>query len=227
MFARALIVLLLVLNGGVAIWWATRPSSLPPVPLAQPAGVSRLQLLREVPRPRPPPAVAAVVPAPVATPATPAAATHCLAFGPFTDSAALGNARTALQPQVLQLKIRPVPASSVHGWRVWLPPLPDRAAAQAAAARIKAAGFQDYYIVADGDEANSIALGRYGNEAAAQAHAAALQAAGFAAQAQALDAVPATQWIEVATTVAFDAERARKAIAAAQVRPLDCARLLH
>jgi len=47
MFARALIVLLLVLNVGVAAWWATRPE--PPIPAdrVQPVGVPRLQLVQE------------------------------------------------------------------------------------------------------------------------------------------------------------------------------------
>lgn len=51
MFARALIVLLLVLNVGVAAWWALRPVP-QPAPIVQPDGVARLQLLSEVaPRP--------------------------------------------------------------------------------------------------------------------------------------------------------------------------------
>ena len=40
----------------------------------------------------------------------------------------------------------------------------------------------DYLLVRTGDEANSIALGRYGSEQAAQRRAAAVQAAGFAAR---------------------------------------------
>ncbi len=46
MFARALIVLLLVLNVGVAAWWAMRPAS-QPAAIIQPDGVARLQLLSE------------------------------------------------------------------------------------------------------------------------------------------------------------------------------------
>lgn len=225
MVARALIVLLLVLNAGVATWWVMRPPEPPPRVPTQPAGVPRLRLLREAPTPSPPSIVVAAAPAPTAG-STPTAATRCFAFGPFDNDSAVDQARASLQAQALQLRVRPVPATASKGWRVWLPPLPDRASAQALAARIKAGGFPDNYIVTDGPEANSIALGRYRNEATAQQHATALQAAGFAAQAQSLDAVPTMQWIEIAATAAFDARRTRVAIAAAQVRPLDCTKLL-
>ncbi len=46
MFARALIVLLLVLNVGVAAWWALRPVP-QPAAIIQPDDVARLQLLSE------------------------------------------------------------------------------------------------------------------------------------------------------------------------------------
>jgi len=105
---------------------------------------------------------------------------------------------------------------------VWLPPMADRASAQAVAERIVAAGFKDYYIVVDGDEANSIALGRYGNAEAAQRRQADLQAAGFPAQAESLGG--GARWIQVAAGPAFDVARLQPAIAAQQ-RPLDCATL--
>lgn len=225
MFARALIVLLLVLNLGVAAWWALQPAPSPPRAAEQPSGVPRLQLLDEVPpHARPASTVAAPAPEPTAT-TTQAVVERCLAFGPFADASTLANARATLQPQVTQLRVREAQTVPTHGWRVWLPPLADRAAAQAAAAGIAAAGFQDYYIVPGGDEANSIALGRYGNEDAAQRRQAALQAAGFPVQAQALGATSIGNWLDVVTIMAFDAEITRSKIGAPQVRPLDCAKL--
>ena len=68
------------------------------------------------------------------------------------------------------------------GWRVYLPRLPTVDAARATAARIAEAGFSDYLVVADGADANTIALGRYGTEPAAQRRSAALRAAGFPAR---------------------------------------------
>ena len=149
-------------------------------------------------------------------------ASRCLRLGPFASDAALARAQAALRPLATRMSVATVPASS-RGWRVWLPALPDRDAAQAMATRIAAAGFSDYYVVPDGAEANSIALGRYGNEDSARRRLAQLQAAGFAAQAEALGAV--TRWIDIAATSATDDAALRAGSGAAQSRVLDCARL--
>jgi hypothetical protein len=226
MFARALIVLLLVLNLGVAMWWALRPATEPPPMAGVPTGAPRLLLLREAPEP--PRALTfaaspAIVPAVAPETGTMTAmARRCVAFGPFTDAMTLAQASAILQLQVVRLHVREAPTSG-HGWRVWLPPLADHAAAQAMAARIAAAGFKDYYIVPGGDQGNSIALGRYGNAEAAQHRQSSLQAAGFPAQSEALGG--AAHWIDVVATTTFDADIARSRIGAPYARPLDCARL--
>ncbi|HVI60406.1 MAG TPA: SPOR domain-containing protein [Luteimonas sp.] len=237
MLARALIILLVVLNLGVAAWWAARRVPAPqPVVEAQPAGVERLQLLREAahaPASTPPPAA----PSPAAPEATPAAngadATvaaapeQCHAIGPFADAAAVEAARLRLQPRVARLHVREVVAPAARrDWRVWLPPLADRAAAQAMAGRIAAAGFEDYFIVAAGGEANSIALGRYRSEESARRREAALRAGGFAeVRAEPLGEAPPSQaWIDVATTTPLTAAE-RTALGGAGVEPLDCARV--
>ena len=93
MFLRALIVLLVVVNLGVAAWWATRAPPPTPMPAGQPAGVPRLQLLREAP-PRP----VRSVPAPVV--ATPVVPTQCHRFGPYASPAALRRAYARVLPQV-------------------------------------------------------------------------------------------------------------------------------
>ena len=215
MFTRALIVLLIVANVGVAAWWLLRAPDTAPVAVQLPAGTPRLRLPAEVPPARRPAAIAA--------PAS-ALASRCLAFGPFADAPALARARAALQPRVVRLQPRSGDAAP-RGWRVWIAPLPDRAAAQALAQRIAAAGFADYYVVVDGTEANGIALGRYGGEAAAREHARALQAAGFtAAQAEPLPG-PGVQWLDVAAVADFDVAAARAASGAREARPLPCAEL--
>ena len=222
MFARALIVLLLVLNLGVATWWALRPATALSPMIGAPTGAPRLLLLREAPQPARAVTVAttpAVAPEPATLIATPR---RCVAFGPFTDAMTLAQASATLQPQVVRLHVREAPTTG-HGWRVWLPPLADHDAAQAMAARIAAAGFKDYYIVPGGDEGNSIALGRYGNAEAAQRRQTALQAAGFPAQSEALGG--AARWIDAVVATTFDADTARSRIGAPYARPLDCARL--
>lgn len=223
MFARALIVLLLVLNLGVALWWATRAEPVASPPLPAPAGVTRLQLLSELPRGAVRAPIASA--APDATATTTAAPMHCFAFGPYPDAAALATARGRLQSQATSVRVRETPAAAASGWQVVLPPFADRAAAQAAAERIQAAGFEDYYVQPEGANANGIALGRYGNEAAARRRQAALQAAGFPAQAQPLGAVRIRYWLDAALPTRLEAAAIRSAIGAAQSSALDCSTL--
>ena len=238
MLSRALIVLLIVLNAGVALWWATRPGPLPAQAAddgsgEQTRGIARLQLLREVPRsalalrPAPAPAVPPAPATSAATPEAPAVAQQvCFAVGPFTDAATLAAARARLQPRVVAMRTREAAASAARGWRVVIAPLADRAAAQALTERIKAAGFDDYLIVASGDEANSIALGRYGGEGSARQREAALQAAGFPAQAQPLGEGGARSWLDITVAdAAFDPASARQLTGASQASAIDCGTL--
>lgn len=217
MVARALIVLLLVLNVGVASWWALSPTPALPGPAA-PDAMPPLQLLDEVParrRSTAPAAQRAVSPPSIAPP-------RCWRLGPFTDAATLARAQAWLRSRVPLASIASAPGTA-RGWRVWLPPLSNRVTAQAVAQKIAAAGFNDYYVIPDGGEANGIALGRYGNANAAQRRQAALREAGFDASAEPVGAPP--QWIHVAATAAFNPDAARAATGAAQQQPIDCARL--
>lgn len=239
MFARALVVLLLMLNLGVAAWWALRPAPAAVPAYQPPQGVARLQLLREAPArarttqaktPVPSTAVADTGPdadaqtaevAGIDVPAQP----RCFSFGPYADAAALATAQTRLSSLgAARANPREV-ISAARGWRVFLPVQADRAAAEAMAGRITAAGFDDYLIVPTGDEANSIALGRYGSERTARQRESALRAAGFEAQAQPIGDAPIQRWLDVAAGPAFDPAAARRAGGAAQANPIDCAAL--
>lgn len=226
MILRALIVLLVVINLGVAAWWAARAPA-PPAPVTEaPAGVPRLQLLREAPPPevrRAPASTGTAALPPVASVGT--TPTQCFSFGPFPTPAALRRAHARVQPLALQARVREVAGGQPSGWRVFAPPLPSREDAQALAGRMTAAGIDDLLVMTDGSEANAIALGRYRNEDAARRRQAALQAAGFTAQVAPLGDVNAQGWIDVAAGPAFDSARVAQDIAAAQVQPLECATL--
>ena len=241
MLARALIVLLVVLNLGVAAWWMARDEAAPARAAVElPAGVARLQLLREAgrvapgprptpaPRMSPPPAVEPAAPAAEAPAAASAATTvvtaapHCYALGPFSDAGKIAAARRQLQSRVARLHVREQASGPRRDWRVWLPPQADRAAAQALVERIAAAGFADYYIVAAGEEANSISLGLYGSEASARRRETALREAGFASvRAEAVgEATPTTTWIDVASAAPLAAVDGQAL--GAGVEPIDC-----
>jgi len=238
MLVRALIVLLLVLNLGVAAWWTTRAPPTPPAPVEPPLGVARLQLLNETserPAPAPvepvePATTAAAVAATGADFTTLPAPQQCFSFGPFPAPPAAEAAQAKLRPLVQRVasRIQPAVVSSSRGWRVFMPPLASLEEARATAQRIAAAGFNDFLVVREGTEANSIALGRYRNEEGARKRTAALTAAGFSARTEALgeDGTAAKViWLDVIADEAFDPARAQAAVAAPQRRKMDCATL--
>jgi hypothetical protein len=237
MLVRALIVLLSVLNLGVAAWWIAHDPPQPAKPMSAAPGVARLQLESEntAPAAARPPAAAATAPEP-STPVVPTPALaditvprtqQCFSFGPFASKDASTAAAAKLKPLVQKLTLREQAAATpARGWRVYLPPLPSLEQAQAVAQRIGAAGFSDFLIVREGDEARSIALGRYRNEEGAKKRADALIAAGFAVQVAPLggpDDAAKTIWLDVIADEAFDPRRTQASIAAAQYRKADCA----
>lgn len=233
MLTRALIVLLLVLNLGVAAWWWLAPKPAAPAAPVHPQGVPRLQLLSEATRVAPRqavPAATAPAPAPAAGPAQPplpaspepvaTVGTQCVRLGPFADAAAAQSAIARLPAGVLASRVHSQ-AARRGAWNVVMPPQADVAAAQALAQRIDAAGFKDYYVIRNGEGANGIALGRFGSSEAAQRHQASLQAAGFGAQVQGPPG--ATFWVDADGAASFDPQAAASAIGASQVDPRRCA----
>src|SRR5690606_23426773 len=242
--SRALIVLLLILNLGVALWWMTRVDTRPALVVDLPKGAEPLQLLAEAaapaitpvqaPTPTPtPPAAQAPSQPPIAATATPPAATGdavaamaCRSFGPFDDAAAAQQAQSRLRPLVLSLATRQVQPVA-RGWQVRMRALPDRDAAAATATRLTAGGFRDHYLMpADADGRVDIALGRFGSEPAARRHQQALVAAGFAAIAEPLgDPASARHWIDVAALAGADLAALQRASGAARSEAVECGTL--
>jgi len=267
MLTRALIVVLAILNVGVALWWMLRGEPVPTPPAEPPTGVARLQLL-DTPNaatapassaaqpgaastaladatPVPPtpaapatpastapaPTTAAVAPAvgrptePAPAPAPPAPL-QCISLGPFADRdtamAAQGNAGTLLQRSRLREVAKPGASST---YRVMLPAAASREEAQATVKRIAAAGISDYYIMAQGEDANAIALGQYRNREGAERRMAALAAAGFNARLVGGAAGTGQWWVDAALAGQATPAAARQRSSAAQQRSLECAGL--
>ena len=156
MIIRAIIVLLVVLNLGVAAWWLLHDAP-PQAVVAQPTGVPRLQLLDEtLPGAGAAGQAQAQVEArsPAAAPARPAIAMPAGCQGP---------------------------AEAGDSWRVYLSDPGSPEAAQAMGERIGAAGFSDFLVMREG-EANSIALGLFSTLEGAQRRVESLQAKGFPAR---------------------------------------------
>jgi hypothetical protein len=213
MFARALLVLLAVLNLGVGAWWWAHVPAASQAATAETAVVPRLQLASERPADAGEPV--APPPAPLREDAV------CIALGPFPDATSAARAQTQLSPQVLASRLVERAAAGVRGWRVLVPPQPSRAEADAVAARIGAAGFSDFLVLRQGADANAVALGLYQSEAAARRRAAALTAAGFDVRAEPVGAT-LEPWLEVALPAGADATPIRTLAAVPRAVPSAC-----
>ncbi|AYO96311.1 MULTISPECIES: SPOR domain-containing protein [Xanthomonas] len=302
MYVRALIVVLIVLNAGVALWWALQPPPAPPPAPLQPTGVARLELLptvtgaggpglpaaartgsgsaaesastapatspstasgpASVPTPTtpavagpaaptsaaPPPATTAATQAPrgaaetsaaanaAAKPAkgvaataaqplpapSPPAAERCASLGPFAARADAEAALARVRGQASRASVREDKDAGISTFRVMLPNVGDRAAAQALVKRIAAAGMGDYYVIAQGED-NTVALGQYQSRERAERRQASLVGAGFPAQLVPSGNGQSRWWIDVRTSAATNALQG--AAGAARQRSLDCAAL--
>ncbi|WP_305805943.1 SPOR domain-containing protein [Stenotrophomonas sp. YIM B06876] len=250
MLTRALIVVLAVLNVGVALWWMSRNEAPPPRPHSE-AGVAGLQLLPSPPdagtggsaaaiaRTAPEEAAQAWVAAapegspppkhaadPVAAPRPTPEPEQCLSLGPFAERASAQTALAQAGSAMVRPRLREVAGSKAGSYRVWIAPAGSREAAQAMAKRIVDAGFSDYYIIAQGDEANAVALGQYRNREGAERRLASLVAAGFPASlAPGADDAPASWWIDTAIPATSSPAAVLQRSGAARQQSLDCARL--
>ncbi|WAW91578.1 SPOR domain-containing protein [Xanthomonas citri pv. malvacearum] len=296
MYVRALIVVLIVLNAGVALWWALQPPSAPPSAPPQPSGVARLELLptatgaggavlpvaahtgsgsaaesaSTAPAPStstasglasvPTPATSAVAgpstptsaaPTPATTAATeaprsaseaaakpangvattaaqsspapsPPAAERCASLGPFAARADADAALARVRWQASRASVREDKDAGISTFRVMLPNVGDRAAAQALVKRIAAAGMGDYYVIAQGED-NTVALGQYQSRERAERRQASLVGAGFPAQLVPSGNGQSRWWIDVRTSAATSALQG--AAGATRQRSLDCAAL--
>ncbi|MCS3847428.1 SPOR domain-containing protein [Xanthomonas campestris] len=261
MYVRALIVVLIILNAGVALWWALQPVAAPPAAPSQPAGVARLELLPTPPTaaapavatvapaaaPVPPPAAPAAQPAVAAventpppkpaataavTPAVPAASPppavaapapeRCASLGPYPARAEADAALPALRGQASRTSVREDKDAGVSTFRVMLPNVGDRAAAQALVKRIAAAGIGDYYVIAQGED-NSIALGQYQSRERAERRQASLGSAGFPAQLVPSGTGQSRWWIDVRSSASVSS--LQRSAGASRQRSLDCTAL--
>ncbi|AKO09980.1 SPOR domain-containing protein [Xanthomonas oryzae pv. oryzicola] len=305
MYVRALIVVLIVLNAGVALWWALQPPPAPPPAPPQPTGVARLELLPTLPgvggaalpgaaaatgsasaaesestasaTPATPAStpVSAAVPAPTpaavvststSTPASTTSATavaaqtphaaaepsatakaaamradgvaatatkpspttpspapeRCASLGPFVARADADAALARVRAQASRASVREDKDAGVSTFRVMLPNVGDRAAAQALVKRIAAAGMGDYYVIAQGED-NTVALGQYQSRERAERRQASLVGAGFPAQLVLSGSGQSRWWIDVRSSAATSALQG--AAGAARQRSLDCAAL--
>ncbi|MCA7023562.1 MULTISPECIES: SPOR domain-containing protein [Stenotrophomonas] len=253
MLIRFLIVALAILNLGVALWWMTPRPAPAAAPEVRETGVATLELVPmdavDAGAPAvPAPAAVAAAPAPAALQdaakatatsavATPAPATpeptaaapsrplQCSSFGPFQSREQAQAAAAALGADLSRSQLREVQPKAAS-YRVLTSQAASREEAQAMARRIVEAGFSDYFIIAQGDDANAVALGQYRNREGAERRMAALAAAGFPVRivGNGVEA-GASWWLDVAHAATVAADDLHRRSGAAQRQALECARL--
>jgi hypothetical protein len=97
----------------------------------------------------------------------------CVEWGPFTDAErarALGD----LEPLALGKLLTQRRVESTSAFWVYVPPLPNRAAAETRAAVLRASGIKDFSVVDSGPQRLAISLGVFRTEEAANAYLAEL-----------------------------------------------------
>lgn len=154
MFVRALVLLLLVSNLAVGLWWWLKPVPQRGLPPATESGVPPLRLLSELEGGSS--AELAAAPEP-----TRASDELCLEVGPFLTRTDLRRAFNALVPVALRIQFREAEVQSDRGWWVFLPAPESREQALATARELSARGLRDYYVVTAGENANTISLGLF------------------------------------------------------------------
>ena len=199
MLLRALIVLLLCMNVGVAVWWASHRE---PAPVAVPAtdkDVPSLVLLSEAERK---PVVDAAELAEAPAELSPDAV--CLSIGPFSTPAHLRLAMDLMLPRVERIQFREVPAVALRGYRVYLPPAASRAEALQTARALSAKGISDYYVVTAGGDQNTVSLGIFRELENATQRREAVAALGYSPVIEPRTEQVPQWWIDVAALPGLD-----------------------
>ena len=172
MLPRIFVLLLLVLNATVALWWIFRAPPAPPRLPATEQGVAGLSLLREVNSGS----------APKLADVPDSAALECLDIGPFPGRAEMDRAFQALTPLATRIQFREEVQRNQRGWWVYLPAPDSREAALAVARDLSAQGLRDYYVVTAGSNENTVSLGLFRDRDNAEKRRAEVRDAGYAAE---------------------------------------------
>jgi len=178
---RTLFLLLLAAGLGFFAWarfLAAPDPAIDSQPLAQQIEPEKLRVVPESELARTPPPAAAK-PKPGPAPAAPQPAPlACLEWGSFSPADAT-RAEQRLEPLALGARLAQYRGEETAGWWVFIPPQPNRGAAQKKAAELKQLGVDEYFVVQEeGRQRWALSLGVFRSEEAARAHLDALRAKG-------------------------------------------------
>ena len=202
MLIRLLVVLLLAMNIGVALWWALRPPPADlPVATTDPA-VPPLRLLAELEATPAEAGAAEAAGPPQADAERPAR--QCLEIGPFLTQVDIRRAVNALTPVAERIQFRDTRTLIRRDYRVFIATSGSREAALATARELSALGLRDYYVVTTGTEQDTVSLGLYRDEANAERRRAEVAALGFEVRVEPRDDEIPQYWIDLDIVAGFD-----------------------
>ncbi len=144
------------------------------------------------PRKTPPPANAEL---------TATAARVCLSIGPFMDSGLVAIAETKLDEIRLAHVRRSEQVKMIAGYRVYLPPLASKEAAERKRKELTRLGFKDHALMQEEGWLNAIALGLFSVEANAMSRVRELAEKGVDARIQPLEQTRAQRWLDIGVPV--------------------------
>jgi len=125
--------------------------------------------------------------------------TGCYRIGPFSESTQADKASTVLKEIPLAYERRAEAQTVVTGYRVYLPPLATREAAEKKRRELGRLGFKDSSEMQDAGMENAMSLGLFTVEANAQNHVQALAAKKIDAQMQTLSQAHTLHWLYLGT----------------------------
>jgi hypothetical protein len=204
MVARAFLLSLLLMNLGVAAWWALRTPPSDPLPPRTDAAVPGMRLLSEVEADTAGSLVDNEERDGAPEPVGGSDDQRCLQVGPFLTQADLRRAMGALTPSVNRIQYRESRVLAKRGHWVYLPAQGTREAALKSARELSARGLRDYYVVTAGDQENTISLGLFRDLANAEQRRDEVIALGFTPELRERNEEVPNYWIEIAVAPDFD-----------------------
>lgn len=212
---------LLLLNLGLLAWhyWVDA------APRQQTSGSRQISPPRQMPaRPEPVasrPSVAAADAAPGSS--SEPAERVCAEFGPFADRSSAIVAAATLGQNESNFEIAPRKVSIVDSYRVYFPPYPTAAAAQAMRARLRSAGVKDVYIIPGGAQQNAVSVGVFKDRDGAERRRRHLGDLGFEPRIEPLVRHDEERyWIRVNSASAADLLRQTAAESGGEKRTVSC-----
>jgi hypothetical protein len=165
-----------------------------------PIAPEKMRLLTEpnvklTPRKTPPPANAELVANAVPV---------CFHLGPFTDTARVIQAEAKLNELHLGFARRTEETKIITGYRVYLPPLASKEAAERKRQELTRLGFKDHAVFQEEGWHNAISLGLFSVEANAMARVRELAAKGVEASMQPLTQDRTFYWLDLLEPTAHD-----------------------